>query len=582
MREDVSEKEKLIGLIVGGISNEFSKDIIKEVAHSIAQKNDIRLAILSGELMERGFMGDDVLQYNAMFNSIYNLGNVCKMDGLIIAMGSLGWLLDGDKAVSKFLEGFSGIPTVLIASDRNDYTTVNYDNKKGISEAIDCLINMYNFNRIGMIGGYAENVDAERRKEIFIECLKENGMEYDEKLYVTSDMSEHSEDAAEKLIKNNPDIQAVFCVNDATAVGLYNVMKKKNLVPGKDIVIFGFDNTRKSTVMSPSLSSVGAESTSLGHKAMELLLHKMDGEEVESAIISTRLFGRESMRYDKYNFSFSDINKSSEDTIDRMFYDCFYRYSEDYVGRENINLKRLFYEILSRMFKGLKNRYLDIDEFNEIGHLIDIFFSNNAMEYTDVHKFLINIERLQNGINKQLLGRENVFINRLFLRMKDDAIKSISELRIKEYYDDMNYRTNLRRYLIKGMDYKGDKQQRLKEHISSMNKLGIDNSAFYMFEKPITQEDLIMNKYPEKILLKGVIKSGDVYLIPEERQLRNLSEIYIQREIKTYNTKFVTFPIFYEKYFYGLLLCDLTEELYEHGELIANITGMLVHMISCS
>ena len=572
------DNEKLIGLIVGGVSNEFSKNIITGVSRSIPKNSGIRLAVLPGELMVKEFQGAGVTQHNAMFNSVYNLGSVCKMDGLIIAMGSIGWLLD-EEETRKFLKQFDGIPTVLIASDYKDYTTVNYDNKMGIREAMECLIGEYGYTEIGMIGGYDENVDAIRRKNIYLEILRENGIEFKDKMYVSSDMSENSDQAAGKLLDDNPELQAVFCVNDASAAGLYREMKKRGKIPGQEIKVFGFDNTHKAAVVTPPLSSIGADNISLGQKSYELLMDKIDGKKVESAELPTRLHGRMSLEYQKYDFSLSDLFVIDENIINRMFEDCFYRYASEVKGKDDINLKRLFYEIISKIFIGLKRRYIGIDEFNEIGNLIDIFFANGAMEYTDVWKLDKSIYRLQTGINKQRLGHENVFVNRLFLRMKDAALKAVSDQAVRDNYENLMFRGQLRRFLIKGMDFYGDKKILMKEFMSSMNLLSIENAAFYLFEKPMAKDDIEKKLYPDTILLKSVIKSGDVYIISEERQERPLSDIFIQREISTYKIQFVTFPIFFGQHFYGLFLCELTEDLYEKGELISNIIGTMIHTI---
>ena len=172
---DSFDNEKLIGLIVGGISNEFSKEVINGVVNSIPNSSNVRLAILPGELMVQSFQSEGISEHHSMFNSVYNLGSICKMDGLIIAMGSIGWRLNDDE-IHEFLNQFSNIPVVLIASDYKEYTTVNYDNRMGISEAINGLVVGKNLTNICMIGGYDVNVDAIRRKEIFIDCLSENGL----------------------------------------------------------------------------------------------------------------------------------------------------------------------------------------------------------------------------------------------------------------------------------------------------------------------------------------------------------------------------------------------------------------------
>lgn len=578
---DSFDNEKLIGLIVGGISNEFSKEVINGVVNSIPNSSNVRLAILPGELMVQSFQSEGISEHHSMFNSVYNLGSICKMDGLIIAMGSIGWRLNDDE-IHEFLNQFSNIPVVLIASDYKEYTTVNYDNRMGISEAINGLVVGKNLTNICMIGGYDVNVDAVRRKEIFIDCLSENGLKFHDKIYEASDMSENTEEAAETLLKNNPEVQAIFCVNDAGAVGLYNVMKKKGLTPGKEIQVFGFDNTRKAGEMIPPLSSIGSKSVTLGQKALELLLDKIDGKEVESVEIPTRLYGRASYEYDNFDFTLKRLDEINENHIKMMFEDCFYRYSDGLVGRDDINLKRLFYEIISRMFDGLNRKYIGVEEYTDICKLIDIFFDNGALEYTDVWKFLMGVQRLQNGINDQQQGRENIYVNRLFLHMKDDAIKSLSEIRIRENNANIEARSRFRRFMIKGMNYAGDKEKIKLDILNSMDLLGVKNAAFYMFKTPLKKAEIDKKEYPEYIKLVSVIKNGNIYVIPETRRQRPMSDIFIQREIKIYNKRFVTFPIFYERILYGFLLLELTPDLYHKGEFYASQIGMLVHMVRIS
>ena len=163
--------------------------------------------------------------------------------------------------------------------------------------------------------------------------------------------------------------------------------------------------------------------------------------------------------------------------------------------------------------------------------------------------------------------------------MKDDALISLSEMKNREYNELQNSRMMMSRYIIKGMNYSGDKKLIQQELMKSLGLLGIQNAAFYLFEQPLLKENIEAQNYPDSILLKSVIKSGKVFLIPESKQKRALSEIYVQRELREYNYRFVSFPIFYEKYFYGLLLSELTNDIYDKGELISNITGMMLKIM---
>lgn len=98
-------------------------------------------------------------------------------------------------------------------------------------------------------------------------CLEENGLNWSEDLYEPADMSTRTQEPAGNLLRRNPDVQAVFCVNDASASGLYDVLREKGLEPGKDVYVFAFDNGPLAANLNPPLASIGADGTTLGRKA---------------------------------------------------------------------------------------------------------------------------------------------------------------------------------------------------------------------------------------------------------------------------------------------------------------------------
>ena len=112
---------------------------------------------------------------------------------------------------------------------------------------------------------------------------------------MTGDLSKRDRAAAAALLDQNPDVQAVFCVNDDVAITLYEEMKKRSLVPGKDIYVFGYDNSVQASKVNPTLSSVWTDTNRLGEEALRLLTRMMNGEEVESKILPGRFVLRESV-----------------------------------------------------------------------------------------------------------------------------------------------------------------------------------------------------------------------------------------------------------------------------------------------
>ena len=77
-------------------------------------------------------------------------------------------------------------------------------------------------------------------------------------------------------------------------------MRERGLIPGKDMIVFGFDNADMTGQMMPPLASIGASGITVGQRALELLLDMINGQEVSSVVVPTRLFGRESFEYETY------------------------------------------------------------------------------------------------------------------------------------------------------------------------------------------------------------------------------------------------------------------------------------------
>ena len=573
------DKTKTIAVIAGNIANEFCRDLMESIRSAIPKGKDIHLIILPGEVLVNEDSNVGVWQYDAMFNGVYSLASKCNPDGIIFAIGSMGWKVSG-KEIHEFVKKYGDIPKVLISSQDPDFVTVNYDNETGIREAIDYLVNVNGFTSICMLGGEDYNHDALDRKEIFIKCLEENGLPYSEDFFEATDMSSHTEAAARRLLENNPNVEAIFCVNDTSARGLYNVMADRGLVPGKDIMVFGFDNTRLSSEMNPSLTSIGPDDITLGQRAVDLLLEMMNGNEVRSDKVRTRLYGRQSMPYEMYHYTNKELLDIDEDFIYRMFDDCFYRYKSSVIRRSAVDLRRLYYEFISRILNAYRNRFMPVEEFDEIGEMIDVFFANGAMVYTDAAKLLECIQKLQNAINViQKSLAVNSVINRLFLRMRDDCIREICKTNVDQRNITSGNVKKLRSHLVIGMDYMDDKDKTLAEYIKNMGLICVDSGSFYMFDEPIERKDHEDVCYPDDINMKCFLKDGEIHITPKERQKRKTKELFKAVVDMSHLDCVAVYPIVYKNKTYGLYFCELTDTIYTLGGFITTTIGMVMHQL---
>ena len=146
-----------------------------------------------------------------------------------------------------------------------------------------------------MIGGRLDNTDAAERKKAFEDILASHGIEFSDRAYVSGNYSKDSIGVARTLLDNNPDLDAIFCVNDDTAFGLYEELNRRGIQIGKDIHVLGYDDVVMAAKMNPSLSSVRADGTVLGEEALKMAIRLVHGEDVENKVLPTKFVKRDSI-----------------------------------------------------------------------------------------------------------------------------------------------------------------------------------------------------------------------------------------------------------------------------------------------
>ncbi|MEE3466979.1 MAG: LacI family DNA-binding transcriptional regulator [Eubacterium sp.] len=570
---------RVIGLIVEDLFADYTREVIHSIYHAMPAGRDYRLVILVGKYDDNSYNDDNKHAYRAVCNSIYHLGGGSEIDGLIVSLGSLNYL--GEEFLnSAVMKPFRDIPKVFVSTEMEGCVTVRYDNETGIQEAVDILVNIFSVKHLCMLGGREENPDCKERREVFARCLEKNGLSFPPEAYVETDMSVNCLSEAEQLLDQNPNAQAIFCVNDAVAKALYRAMEKRGLVPGTDIKVFGFDNTHMSGEMIPSLASVGSRDMTVGQRAMEILIDWMNGEPVTSELVPTMLYGRRSLEVESYDISVLELDQFTDDIIYHVFDECFYRYRNERYDRENVNLKRLFYEFISRILDSIRRRYMSREEFEELSRLADIFIDNGAMEYTDIRKFVMSIDRFQSFINRvgEDLMATSLITNRLFLRLRTKLIFALSKQKEKVSRKVSADRDRVQFFLTESTDYTGEGLDSFEEIIAGLEKLELANAALYLFEEPIEFKGMDKTEFPETICLKCVLKDGDLHMISKERQKGPVREMFIREDLPSRCRGYVVVPVFYGTIIYGALASEMSDDTFDRVEFIADQLGRAIHI----
>ncbi|ADL08468.1 LacI family DNA-binding transcriptional regulator [Thermosediminibacter oceani] len=211
-----------------------------------------------------------------------------------------GTIVQGLKLSDPYIEQIKStdIPTVLIdipiLTERVGY--VSSDNVKGAFDAVNYLVQI-GHSEIGFINGHKDAAVSIERLEGYRKALEHHGIPYDERYVAYGDYTQQSgAEAFKELLREIPQITAVFCASDLMAVGALKAageMGKK--VPG-EISIVGFDDIELATIITPNLTTIRQEKYRIGYKAAELLLSIIRGEKPRHVVVPHRLVVRQSTR----------------------------------------------------------------------------------------------------------------------------------------------------------------------------------------------------------------------------------------------------------------------------------------------
>lgn len=177
----------------------------------------------------------------------------------------------------------SPVPIVLLDQAVFNLFTdfVTADNKQGGYLATKHLLDL-GHKKIGCILGPKQNYTARKRLEGYKRALAESEIPYDEKLVQNSEYDMKSgEAAAEILIKEG--VSAIFATNDLLAAGVYKYTEKNNIKIPDQISVVGYDNTIICDLLSAKLTSVEQSADSMGAKAGEVVLGRIEGTSEEEA-----------------------------------------------------------------------------------------------------------------------------------------------------------------------------------------------------------------------------------------------------------------------------------------------------------
>ncbi len=182
-----------------------------------------------------------------------------------------------------------GIPVVFMDRASQDVTTdrVLTNDFEGARMLVTHLLQTGRRKIIHLAGPQHLCVGRERYLG-YAEALKEAGVRLSEEMVLKCDTPEKVLQQSKKLLALSEEADAIFAVNDFTAVAAMRLLQENDFeVPGK-IAIAGFGDDPIATIVRPSLTTVEQRGYDIGKEAARMLLNRLSGETEEA--FKTKIF----------------------------------------------------------------------------------------------------------------------------------------------------------------------------------------------------------------------------------------------------------------------------------------------------
>jgi len=263
-----------VGIVIPDIANPLFPPIIRGIeARLEADGYDLSIVNTDG----------DPRRERRLIESLLNR----KADGLLIATARREHpLLDDLHA--------RGVRMVLINryADGLDVPSVTAAESEGMRTLVAYLATL-GHRRVALISGPLSTSTGWRRTRAFVEAVRAHGMESHAAWRVESRTwsiaAGHS--ALSELLDESPGppFTAVVAGNDLLALGCYDALRERDLTPGADISVSGFNGMDFLDRLPVPLTSVHFPHRALGERAADILLTLIARNELGSAEMSTEL-----------------------------------------------------------------------------------------------------------------------------------------------------------------------------------------------------------------------------------------------------------------------------------------------------
>lgn len=201
---------------------------------------------------------------------------------------------DDDPYISEIES--SKIPIVMIerSSNGNRVSSIKFDNKEGITQALEYLTSL-NHTKIAFIRGETKSEPAQERFQYYKEFMRKKDI-YNENLVYEGDYTlKEGYNLGLLISKYKQKPTAVLSSNDLMAIGLMKAFNEKDILIPDDISVIGYDNFEISKYTTPRLTTISQDFNLVATTAIKLILDMIkNNADSQNIVITQNIIKRES------------------------------------------------------------------------------------------------------------------------------------------------------------------------------------------------------------------------------------------------------------------------------------------------
>lgn len=268
----VKRQTNLIGVIVPVIHSNYFSSALSGMSECLMDSKYQMIVFQSNEntKIERECI-KRLLSYN--------------IDGLLISVSKS---TKDSKGINEAIR--RNVPVVMFDRilEGVDCAKVIVNEYEGAFKAVEHLIKK-GCRNIAHLAGPKDLSISYNRKQGYLDAMAAHGLKVNAGMVVhCKSFEDDAPRAFKKILKNSPLPDAIFFINDLSAIDAIKYLRRKGIKIPDDIKIVGFNNDPVSYASDPSLTTVMQPSYEVGKLSMGILIDVLEGKSSNSGTFELR------------------------------------------------------------------------------------------------------------------------------------------------------------------------------------------------------------------------------------------------------------------------------------------------------